>query len=393
MIFNPDKISNIVSTILTHLIECQLSFKKMIVSSTNWRCVKHIVPPICTPFNIPNNTACWINSCKTWVTIVKRRGEIGYLCRSPQYILNSHDGLPLINTDCLTEEIIDDIQALHLWPKPIPCNVCNRKFQLTVSKTFSKSSFKITPFVCFFWILCNISLVIKIESAICLPFINADCFSAMSAGNRVLILLDRIFKMIFVVVFIRLIGVKFDICNGVGILGINGMKEELMPFGWLADWWKFLMRLLKLLLTYSQNILMYFALNPSGPGALFTSSSRRALMISASLNCRSNSAASLSLILGNCSFPRLKHPLMPKFLNLCSKCSPNNSLTWSRLEIYAPMIYIPEIWFTLSLHLTCDGKYFVFKSSSSIHFSLDFCFRIDSLVSYSILRQLLISFL
>lgn len=69
----------------------------------------------------------------------------------------------------------------------------------------------------------------NIESAICLPFTKVDCSSAIIFGSTRLILLANILRMIFIVVFIRLIGRKSVSSVGLTVFGIKDMKEEFIP--------------------------------------------------------------------------------------------------------------------------------------------------------------------
>lgn len=75
--------------------------------------------------------------------------------------------------------------------------------------------------------------------------------------------------MIFIDVFMGLIGRKSEINIEFCIFGINAKNEEFMPAGKVAKSWKSGKAHLKSLDKNSHIILIYFGLKPSGPGALF----------------------------------------------------------------------------------------------------------------------------
>lgn len=174
------------------LIKCQVSYKNMIVSSVNWKWEISSLDPIWMSLIRPRDFAFWMRMCSTCMTMINKSGDTWSSCRKPLSIWNSLEGLLLTRTNGRAWEIIVATHSLHFLPKPICCSVCKKKSQFTLSKAFSKSSLIISPFECYFWMLCTTLFIINIEFVACLPFTNDVCSSAIRFGMTVLILLARI---------------------------------------------------------------------------------------------------------------------------------------------------------------------------------------------------------
>jgi len=77
----------------------------------------------------------------------------------------------------------DLIHLHHFSLKPFDLKVCWRKDQLILSYAFSKSSFRIAPFILFLWSSCMVSCKNDHTSKIYLPGMKADwlCRTILSA--------------------------------------------------------------------------------------------------------------------------------------------------------------------------------------------------------------------
>lgn len=64
-----------------------------------------------------------------------------------------------------------------------------------------------------------------------LPRINPDCSTDIICGSGALSLVVKIFSKIFIILLIRLMGLKSAGQVGLSFLGINAINEEFSPSG------------------------------------------------------------------------------------------------------------------------------------------------------------------
>lgn len=125
--------------------------------------------------------ACCIICCRTSATRMKRYGERGSPWRTPLLYLNDSPVDPLIKTCACPVSKICLIQLIHVSSNPLRCRTKYKQSQLTVSKAFWKSSFRII--VGFFLLIAHWTMSeasIKF-SVIDLPLMNADCTGSINS--------------------------------------------------------------------------------------------------------------------------------------------------------------------------------------------------------------------
>ena len=146
LILSPDSCSNMVSNSFMYLASSKLCSIKMIVSSAYCR------------MDMPPSTRCGIRSeiypscfalsikiANISATKLKSKGDNGSPYLKPFFVWKylPTSSLNLIATLPFVTKA--SIQEHHSSGKPFIRRVCWRKFHLTLSYAFSKSSFKITP--------------------------------------------------------------------------------------------------------------------------------------------------------------------------------------------------------------------------------------------------------
>lgn len=94
--------------------------------------------------NVPLLQAWLIMDCKTSAAKTKRRGDKGSPCLTPLLHLKGIPGTPFKRTAEEPEHKIALIQEIHLAENPLYCSMDKMTWYSTLSKAFSKSSFRRT---------------------------------------------------------------------------------------------------------------------------------------------------------------------------------------------------------------------------------------------------------
>jgi hypothetical protein len=82
--------------------------------------------------------------CNRSAAIAKRRGERGSPYLTPILQMKSFPAVPLRSTEEVAVERRSLIQQIHLFGKPLACNMAKRVECSVRSKAFSKSNLRIT---------------------------------------------------------------------------------------------------------------------------------------------------------------------------------------------------------------------------------------------------------
>lgn len=90
----------------------------------------------------PEEIECFMTASKLSTTRMKRSGESGHPCFRPLNILKLEPGEPLTMQKILEEESHSKTHKIHSSGRPLALINFKRNDQLTLSKAFSKSSFR-----------------------------------------------------------------------------------------------------------------------------------------------------------------------------------------------------------------------------------------------------------